>query len=356
MKYNIISCDLGATKCATALVEYNKETEQYNVKSDCTVKLRDVKSLPALIEKIEADLGHRFADVDAICIGGAGQYDGDTLHLATPYPYPMQFAKLAKQENWPKFAVVHDYTPIICATFTQYISKPGNIKWLHQGKIHPYGRRIAMGVGTGLGVKDGILFPDGRFWLGINEMGHIGISNPPLTQPDFVERHLALINTLRSKRLLKKSEPLTFEKLLSGDGLVRIYKFISGNKDEITAKEVSELIQTGNANETLATFAWYLGLFIGTLQLTFMPVGGIWITGGVALRNLNVFDHPDFYQGIHASPAYQAERASFPVGVMINSEHAYVGGAYYAAKRLLDKDMGLGLIPGINIISEPTAS
>ena len=362
MMKSLIIWDLGSTKCAAAKVLFNTETETYQVETEYRIRLIEVKSLAELADRISEELGVKLSDADAICIGGAGQYDGETLHHVRPYPYPMNVAKVAKSQNWPKFVVVHDYTPIICATFTQYLTSTENVKWLRQGQMHPYGRRkwihhegqmhphgrrVVLGVGTGLGLKDGILLPDGRFWLGINEIGHIGVCRPPLAQPDYRDRDLQFTRALYSQGILKQGEPLTFEKILSGHGLARMHRFATQSQHNLKPKEISELIQSRQADDTLAIFAWYLGLFVGTVQLIFMPAGGIYITGGVVLKNLLVFDHPDFYQGIYASPGYEAERATFPLGVMVNPQHAYIGGAFYAAKRLLGEDMGLGLMPGV---------
>lgn len=330
----IISWDLGKTKCAAAHVKYDAISNQFHIEKECAIFLRDVTSLETLVQTIEQHLGIQMRDANAICIGAAGQYDGEVLHHTNPYPFPMLFKKVATENSWPTFQVVHDYTPILCATFTDYINKPHYIKWLHRGTMDPYGRRVTLGVGTGLGVKDGILLSDQNFWFGTNEMGHIGVCLPPLTQPDFVSRHNDLMHYLRAEKILAKHEPLTFEKILSGDGLERLYQFTT-SKQPISAGTISDLLKTGQAQDTLAMFAWYLGLFIGTVQLTFMPTGGIWIAGGVALNNLLAFDHPHFYQGIHASPAYQAERAIFPMGILMHPHHAFIGAAFFATRKIM---------------------
>ena len=94
-------------------------------------------------------------------------------------------------------------------------------------------------------------------------------------------------------------------------------------------------LEAGLAPELLSLFAFYLGLLVGTLELMFMPAGGIWISGGVTLHHLNAFDHPNFKAGITASPAYQEERAAYPLGIMLNPQHALIGGGFYAVKRLM---------------------
>lgn len=334
-KKNIITWDLGATKCAAACVLYDETHESLACISNAEVKVRSCHSLAELVDKLELALKIKMADADAICIGAAGQYDGTHLQLDSGYPYSMGFAELAQQQGWPRMEVIHDYSPIVCATFTAYMSEPQNLKRLNTQPINPRGRRVALGVGTGLGLKDGILFANGDFWLGTNEMGHIGIPTPPLAAQEYQERHIEFLHFLRSEGIIKPDEPCTFEKVLSGQGLVRIHAFYKPDTRYHTPEETGLLLQNGKGNETLALFAWYLGLLIGTVQLTFMPDGGIWLTGGIILKYPQLLTHPSLMHGIESSPAYLAQRQQFPLGALCNEQHAFMGGAYYAVKRIL---------------------
>lgn len=340
----IVTWDLGATKCAAAVVQLNTTTNEFHCKKTTSIRIRSCQSLADLSAQLEKALDIKFTHVDAICIGAAGQYDGQCLlldkgNMDLTYPYPMTFAALADKENWPPFTVVHDYSPIICATFTPYANQGPNIKRLNRAAFNPYGRRVALGIGTGVGMKDGILFENGSFWLGTNEMGHIGITTPPSADPIYVERHRELLKFLRSERLLADDAPLTFEKILANQGMARIHSFFDNQAKEKTAEEIGSLVRNGQADETLAAFAWYLGLLVGTVQLSFMPDGGIWITGGVALNHMEIFSHHEFYAGIEASPAYLPLRQQFPLSVLTGEEHAFIGGAYYASKKLLPRDL-----------------
>ena len=331
MKKTIISWDLGATKCAAGVIEYDPETAALFCKNRISIKLTDTASLEDLIEQIEMQIGFNMSAADAICISAAGHYDGSMLVHENPYPYAMPFAKIAKQFRWPTFSVIHDYAPIVCATFTSYINQKENITHLNNYPINSHGRRVALGVGTGLGIKDGVLFPNGDFWLGKNEAGHIGVNHPPMTNPLRLNRHKELMHFLTDKI----QKPITFENILSGPGTVHLHQFFYPHKPLITPEEVGDLMRDGQVDELQETFAWYLGLFIGTLQLIFMPEGGIWMTGGVALSHLEIFEHPEFELGIHSSPAYLLQRQQYPLAIMHNQEHALIGGAYYATKRLL---------------------
>jgi glucokinase len=158
-------------------------------------------------------------------------------------------------------------------------------------------------------------------------MGHIGITTPPSASSDVINRHFELEKFMRSSQV----ESLTFEKVLSGQGLVRLHQFLYGEKQALKPEEVGRQMHAGETPELTGLFAWYAGLFVAAIQLIFMPQGGIWISGGVALTHLNVFEHPDFMAGIEATPAYYNLRKEYPLGILINPEHALIGGGFYAA-------------------------
>jgi glucokinase len=330
----IITWDLGATKCTAGLIEYHADIQSLVCIKHFTVKLATTSSLEDLIGQLENGLNLTMRESDAICISAAGHYDGKYLLHANNYPYPMHFANTAELQDWPKYAVIHDYASIVCATFTDYMQQTSNIKRLNTCAIQIHDRRVALGIGTGLGLKDGVLFPDGEFWLGKNEVGHVGIATPPFADVYPLNRHQELMRFLHKKFSLQSNYPITYERILTGKGTVNLYEFFYAGSS-MTPEEVGEKMRSGKVPELLDTFAWYLGLFIGTMQLTFMPAGGIWITGGVSINHLDVFDRPDFFAGIYATPAYLMQREEYPLGVLCNHEHALIGSGYYAIKRLI---------------------
>lgn len=333
MKKNIIAWDLGATKCTAGLVEYDQATNALHCHQSVTIKLKEAESLDDLIGQLETSLNVSMEDVDAICIGAAGFYDGEKILLENGYPYDMPIAKIARRQNWPKFAVIHDYAPIVCATFTDYMQLPNHVKRLNDGVIQPHARRVAFGLGTGLGLKDGVLFPNGDFWLGQNEIGHMGISTPPHLELNLLKRHEALVDFLRKTHAIRGN--INFESILTGQGTVNLHEFFYQQDGKLSPEEIGERMRSGKTPELMETLAFYIGLFIGTVQLAFLPEGGIWITGGVSMKHKEVFDLPALWDGIHASPAYMAQRMQYPLGVLIHPEHALIGCGYYATKRLM---------------------
>jgi len=336
--HNYIIWDLGATKCAAALVH---DDGQFHIQKKARVELAQCQSLSDLTQQIESQLQTPFTKADAICIAGAGQYNGEELCLQKPYPFPMTFAKTAQANHWPRFHVIHDYAPIVCRTFVEMNEQAG-YRYLNTVPSDSTGRRVAFGVGTGLGVKDAAPLENGQFWLGCNEMGHIGLTTPSLATSDEIKLHQAFCRFLHEIEVLPASTPITYEMVLSGNGLSRIYQFFYGSDKKLSPKETAEFIAQSNDNQIYKLFAWYLGCFIATVQLTFMPTGGIYINGGVIHRSLQLFSEPyiqAMWRGIKSFPAYWNLRQKMPLIVMEGQDHAFLGGAYYITKRITNSPL-----------------
>jgi glucokinase len=326
--------DLGATKCAAAIVHFDIHTDQLECVKSCRIPLASCASLDELVEQVETALSYQMKDADAICIAAAGRYNGERVELEAGYPYAMDFSRVARQCGWRNMEVVHDYVPVACATFTSYLKQANNTKTIIKGNRDKFGRRVVLGLGTGLGLKDAVLLPNGDFWLGSNEAGHIGLSFPPNAKDQNEKRHREFVTFLRQEGGLESGEVLTYEKILSGKGLSRIHHFLSGNQG-VKPEAISGGMSSGEMKETLSMLAWYLGLYIGTVQLVFMPSGGIWMTGGVLLKNMALCEQTELMEGIQASPAYLDDRQHFPLNVMCGQDYALMGCAYYASRRML---------------------
>ncbi len=327
--------DLGGTKCAAALVSVTQNSE-YTLQSTDTVRLTEVTSLTDMVERFETNLAVRFRDVDAMCIAGAGIYNGEELVNANPYPFAMTFGEVARREQWPSLSIVHDYTPVICRGFIdagQCYSE--GIVTIHPGKSEYYGRRIAFGMGTGLGLKDGVMLPNGQLWLGKNEMGHVGLACPPSASTEDTKYHHEFLRFLEKQH---PSQPLSFETALSGRGLALLHQFAAGLAEPVSPRQVQ--IEVASPSEvtdrTLSLYTWYLGLFVCTVQLAFMPSGGIWMAGGLVERVPQIFSEryrATLQRGLAAASVYQEFRESIPVVGLIEPPHVLLGAAYYAHHR-----------------------
>jgi glucokinase len=323
--------DLGATKCAAAVVLV--DSSGFRVERTASLLLSSVSSLASMASCLHQKLQLDLAEISGICIAAAGCYDGAQLHLASGYPFSMCFAEVARVQQWPDFSVVHDYTPVVASTFV-YEQTDDAVLMLRSSPVDRSARRVAFGVGTGLGLKDALAVPSGELWFGENEAGHIGVTLPPDCDPVRRELFQDFMRFLSSELALK-STSVTFETVLSGGGFAAIFRYFSRSKTAKTP-EIAQIEMEQNdlyRQQTLGLLGWFLGLFVGTLELVFMPKGGIWIGGGVIKKNLALFSEDfldDFWSGVACSPAYTLQRETFPIGVLKSDHSIYVGGAFYA--------------------------
>lgn len=327
-KKHYLTWDLGGTKCVAGLIEFQSEKSTYVCLKKASVLLHDTTSLYDLIEQLESQLQLSMREVDAICIGAAGQYNGHALILENGYPYDMAFLDVASKLHWPHYAIIHDYATVLCATFTQYLYSKEFVHRLNAAEIPIFERRVVFGVGTGLGGKDGLLLDNGNFWFGTNEIGFLGV---PALLHDAHPAHASFLTYLQNKNI---NSGIVFETILSGGGLQLLHQFLYPTQKIMSPLEIGDLMQQDKHDELTDLFAWYLGLFVGTLQLAFMPAGGIWMAGGVLLKHLALIKRKSFQAGIHALPAYLSQRSAYPLGVLHHPDWALIGAAFYAHKRL----------------------
>ena len=324
--------DLGATKCAAALVVVSADT--YRVQRSVVTLLRDELSLANMATHLHQQLGVNLEKVDGVCVAAAGCYNGSELKLESGYPFRMNFAQVAAEQRWPYFEVVHDYTPVVASTFIHQDQIDDSVLRLNSATIQPHSRRLAFGIGSGLGLKDAVLTPRGEVWFGTNEVGHIGVVQPPQMSSEKASLHAEFIHFLKQQDDVLRGE-VTFETILSGKGFARCYQFVSGADAVLTPPQVQARIDRGcpHREAMLSLFGWYLGVFVGSLQLAFMPAGGIWLGGGVLQKNTQLFSTPivdEFWAGVSASPAYRLQREQFAVRVMMSNDLIFMGGAFYA--------------------------
>ena len=148
--------------------------------------------------------------------------------------------------------------------------------------------RVAVGAGTGLGVA----------WLEGDtitasahdtEGGHI----------DFAPVDDIQIELLRF--LQQRFAHVSYERILSGDGLVSLYQFCAGKQcapdhsDEISAEWVNRQSENDEvAEKALSLFVQIYGAYIGNIALLFKPYAGIYITGGIAAKIVNKMQSESF--------------------------------------------------------------
>jgi glucokinase len=144
--------------------------------------------------------------------------------------------------------------------------KKKDLKLVKEGRIDK-GICVAIFCGTGLGV--GVLVKEKPLTLISTEAGHIffqALDSFDLKFLDFIE---------------KKLRELSYEEVLSGRGLENLYEFFHGER--LSAPMITALAkkQDKRAGQAVKAYFKYLGRFCSQLALCYLPLGGIYLSGGV---------------------------------------------------------------------------
>jgi len=142
--------------------------------------------------------------------------------------------------------------------------------------------RVAVGAGTGLGVAwaDG----DSVGYAHDTEGGHIDFAPIGDTQ-------IRLLQYLQ-----QRFGHVSYERILSGDGLVSLYQFCAGKAEQNVSAEWVNIHSKDDpaADSALSLFVQIYGAYIGNIALLFKPYGGIFITGGIAAKILIKMQSEEF--------------------------------------------------------------
>lgn len=208
---------------------------------------------------------------------------------------------------------------------------------LSAGQPNPRGNAALIAPGTGLG--EAILFWDGkRHRPSASEGGHA----------DFAPRTALEIELL--SYLLKEFDRVSFDRVLSGSGLRRLYNFL---RDTGQAEEPAWLAEAMSRAEdpaavisraalearselclqTLDLWVTLLGAEAGNLALKALSTAGLYLGGGIAPKIVGKLQEGTFMRAFVAKGRMQPLLESMPVRVILNPKTALLGAARYTALR-----------------------
>jgi glucokinase len=215
---------------------------------------------------------------------------------------------------------------------------PEQTATLRAGRPDERGTRAVIAPGTGLG--EAILFwNDGAYHAMPCEAGHA----------DFAPRNEEEIALLRY--LLGRGPRVTYEHVISGPGLGRIYEFLrdSGRaaEPEWLARELAEAPDR-NAAISRAALAgraeicaraldrWLavLGTEAGNLALRVLARGGVYLAGGIVVDLVDRLRGGPFLEAFLAKQPLEELAAAVPVRVVLEERTALLGAARLAERAL----------------------
>ena len=321
----ILAGDIGGTHTRLAFLE-DKSGRLTSVIEE-TFPSREYASLETVLQRFIA--AHPFTTTCA-CFGIAGPvWHGRSD--ATNIPWVVDSTLVARELGLKSVGLINDLEANAWGIASL---EARDFVVLNQGAANASGNAAIISAGTGLGEAG--LYWDGRLHRPFaTEGGHA----------DFAPRNRLEVELL--EYLLKQFPRVSYERVVSGPGLVNIYRFLrdSGRGSEppwlaeqMAAEDPGAVIsQTGLAGKSelsaqaLDLFVALYGAEAGNLALKILATGGVFLGGGIAPKIVQKLQEPVFLNAFTAKGRMQPMLQAMPVRVILNDKTALLGAARFAA-------------------------
>ena len=269
----------------------------------------------------------------AVCLGVAGPVQ-DNRCRATNLPWVIDGNSLATHLKTNTVRLLNDVEAMAYGVLalgedeTELVHGPSTVQG-HQNKG-------LLAPGTGLG--EAILYWDGQRYHPLpSEGGHASFA--PNTDAE-----IELLRYLRTHYL-----HVSFERVLSGDGLHTIYQFLRDTKqneptwfaEKLPTGDPAALISEAALNGKPDICVQALDLFVsilageaGNMALKGLTKGGIYLGGGIVPRILPKLREARTWKAFVSKGRFKRFLSSIPVHVILNDKAALLGSASFGAQLL----------------------
>ena len=286
-----------------------------------------------LEEIVTAFLDRETMACGAACFGIAGPVTGRRMRT-TNLPWVVDADDLERESGIPRVILLND---LEATAWGVSRLEEGELCVLNRGKQGATGNGAVIAAGTGLG-EAGIHWDGHRMRPFGCEGGHASFSPTD-------ELGDGLLRDLR-----RRHDHVSWERVLSGPGLVSIYRFMLSEGGLAEPDWFIEADRAGDPTPAIASaglektcsvcvrtldlFARLYGEEAANLALKVMATGGVWVGGGIAPKIVSVLAGGAFMRGFLAKGRMSALLESMPVKIVLDDRAALLGAATCAAASL----------------------
>ena len=330
----ILAGDIGGTNTRLALVE--AATGELKIVAEQTFPSRERTSLEAVVAEF---LSLHRCDLTRASFGIAGPVRNGRCE-ATNLPWVVDSKTVAKHLRLKRVGLIND---LEANAYGIAVLQSTDFVILNKGARNAKGNRAIISAGTGLGEA-------GMYWDGQvhrpfpSEGGHA----------DFAPRNHLEMELL--DYLMKLYRRVSYERLVSGPGLLHIYNFLKDTGKVEEPPWLAEQMRHGEpapiisrhamdgksplCHQALELLVSLYGAKAGNLALTIMATGGVYLGGGIApkiVSNANSkLKQSEFMNAFTAKGRMRPLLQDIPVRVIMNPKTALLGAARHAALELAE--------------------
>jgi glucokinase len=333
-KVRVLAGDIGGTKTRLALFDVTGDLP--GDVSGATLQTVAEESYPSREFRTFAEIVQRFltkhhCGCESACFGVAGPVRNG-IARTTNLPWQQVASDLADELEIAQVTLLND---LEANAWGIQVLDSGDFCVLQDGERDPAGNVAVIAAGTGLGEAG--MYRDGRNLRPFaTEGGHADFS--PASELEY-----ALFSCL-----LGQYDHVSWERVLSGPGLVNIHTFLRTYRSSEVPGWLAESLRGGDPAavisqaalleqdevciEALDLFVHFYGVEAGNLALKMLATGGVYVGGGIAPKIIEKLQGDGFMQGFRSKGRMQHLLESVPVRVILNDRTALYGPAVYGAQ------------------------
>jgi len=323
----ILAGDVGGT--STRLAYFRAQGADLELLAEEHFRSAEHESLRRIVRLFAAQHG---LTPERACFGIAGPVRKG--RVTTPnLPWSIESSELAREVGLPALQLIND---LAANSYGIALLKDEDLAVLNPGQEDPTGTIAVVSAGTGLG--ESLAYWDGRVHRPLpSEAGHA----------DFAPRSDQEGELLRYLRGVFGR--VSYERVLSGPGLLNIYRFLKESRYLPEDPDVAAALRSGDpgavitrsalegssplCGKTLDIFLAVYGAECGNAALRFLATGGVYLGGGIAPHLLTKLREPAFLEAYRAKGRLAPLLATIPLKVILNDRTALLGAARAALYR-----------------------
>ena len=283
----------------------------------------DYAGLSDMVGELLTEAGVR--DIASACFALAGPVSGRVVKL-TNLPWEIDGDALAMRFGIKRVVLINDFE---AAGHGIEVLQDTDLFNLQAGAEQPQGVRLVVGAGTGLGVA-WLSVQGGSYRVHPSEGGHMDFAPVNDTQ------------VLLLSYLQQRHGHVSYERIVSGPGLVSIYEFMRDtglaapspqfiaaiDEEEDAAAVISRFSRHGSeaiARMTVDLFLSVYGAFVGNLALASLPRGGVYVAGGIAAKMAAQLQRGELVNAFLSKGRFGGLLAKLPVHIVLNRNVGLMG-------------------------------
>jgi glucokinase len=322
----VLAGDVGGTNARIAIVEMDRRTAR--IVRERRYPSRDYPGLAPIVRRFCEEEATR---PDRACFGIACPLVGDDC-TAPNLPWTINGRALAAEIGISRTRIINDF---VAVGYGIELLGPSDLVTLQEGRPEPQGPIALIGAGTGLG--QGFLLWEGDHYRVLPSEGGHG---------DYAPRGKLQAGLLQF--LDRQFDRVSWERLLSGPGLVNTYRYLHASaaapeqatvRAEMEKEDPAAVIARHALARTdclsdraLDLFCEIFGAQAGNLALTVVATGGVYLAGGIAPRIVERLKSGPFLTAFRDKGRLSELLARIPVHVIMNPNGALLGAAAVAGR------------------------